>query len=387
MKKVYSFLIYIFSASVYADNKGNDNCSGAFGNVNYDRAWFEEKFNPIIDRVFDNSFVMGDYSLHNVFTALCCMAVIFHIGRICSAQLLRGGDTPFDFGELRRPFYILIAVLCWSQFEVFVRNTLTGAVSVYVKEKEEKMQEKNNLSFNDVLCQMDKLEKGFDDASEVYMTEVYFWDKVSLYVKKLPVSIELGIAFIAFKIMAFIDYLLMIAFTILSKIWLFLVGLGGGIAFTASVLSGGWSPLITWVKTYVSVSLWVLVGGICMSLVNGIGVSLFNNMIIEPTQNLLNSMSGATMVYSSLVSSMLMLVFASIIMIFFLTAIKILLLVKVPVIINTWIPGGNAAGGGFSAAFIPLSIAKEAAGSLMNAAAMSTIGGVGGKGTGGLKGQ
>ena len=384
MKKVYFFISSLVSSYLYA---AGDNCSQPLGKINYDRDWFESKFNPIIDRVLDNSSVMGDYSLHNVFTALCCMAVVFHIGRICSAQLLRGGDTPFDFGELRRPFYILIAVLCWSQFEVFVRNTLTGAVSVYVKEKESKMQKNNDLSFNDVLCKMDQVEKKFDDESEIYVAKLDLMDKVALYLKKLPISLEMGIAFCAFKVMAFIDYLLMVGFTILSKIWLFLVGLGGSIAFTASVLSGGWSPLITWVKTYVSVSLWVLVGGICMSLVNGIGVALFNMAIIAPTLEILNMPGGTAVAYSALISSIFSLLFASIVMIFLLTALKIILLVKVPVIINTWIPGGNAAGGGFSAAFIPLSVAKEAAGAAVNAVAMGTIGGVGGKGTGGLKGQ
>ena len=384
MKKVYFFISFLVSSYLYA---AKDNCSQPLGEINYDRNWFESKFNPIIDKVLDNSSVMGDYSLHNVFTTLCCMAVIFHIGRICSSQLLRGGDTPFDFGELKRPFFILIAVLCWSQFEVFVRDTLTGAVSVYVKEKESKMQKNNDLSFNDVLCKMDQVEKKFDDESEIYVAKLDLMDKVALYLKKLPISLEMGIAFCAFKVMAFIDYLLMVGFTILSKIWLFLVGLGGSIAFTASVLSGGWSPLITWVKTYVSVSLWVLVGGICMSLVNGIGVALFNMAIIEPTLKILNMPGGTAVAYSALISSIFSLLFASIVMIFLLTALKIILLVKVPVIINTWIPGGNAAGGGFSAAFIPLSVAKEAAGAAVNAVAMGTIGGVGGKGTGGLKGQ
>lgn len=384
MKKVYFFISFLVSSYLYA---AKDNCSQPLGEINYDRNWFESKFNPIIDKVLDNSSVMGNYSLHNVFTILCCIAVIFHIGRICSAQLLRGGDTPFDFGELRRPFFILIAVLCWSQFEVFVREGLTGAVSVYVKEKESKMQKNNDLSFNDVLCKMDQVEKKFDDESEIYVAKLDLMDKVALYLKKLPISLEMGIAFCAFKVMAFIDYLLMVGFTILSKIWLFLVGLGGGIALTTSVLSGGWSPLITWVKTYVSVSLWVLVGGICMSLVNGIGVALFNMAIIEPTLKILNMPGGTAVAYSALISSIFSLLFASIVMIFLLTALKIILLVKVPVIINTWIPGGNAAGGGFSAAFIPLSVAKEAAGAAVNAVAMGTIGGVGGKGAGGLKGQ
>ena len=396
MRKIFFFISFFFFCFSFAENKqpdkGSDDlqCAPVLGKINYDREWFEKEFNPKIDKVLEStSTVIEDYSLNDIFSALCCLVVIFYIGRICASQLLRGGDTAFNFDELRRPFFILIAILCWGYFDQFVRETLTESVSVYVKEKEEEIGTKAGLSFTDALCMIEKLQQKFENENEAMIGDAYWFDKINIYLQKIPIMIQMSIAWGCFKIMAFIDYLLMIGFTIFAKIWLYLVGLGGGIAFTASVFSGGWSPLITWSKTYISVSLWVVVAGICMCLVNGIGASLFNDYIIEQVSYMIakgwdGTVEGWTALSVNVVSTLLW----GVVMIFLLVVLKIILLSKVPVIINTWIPGGNAAGAGFSAAFLPLSLVKEVASSALNAGMMAATGGIGGgKMGGGLKGQ
>lgn len=396
MRKIFFFISFFFFCFSFAENKqpdkGSDDlqCAPVLGKINYDREWFEKEFNPKIDKALEStSTVIEDYSLNDIFSALCCLVVIFHIGRICASQLLRGGDTAFNFEELRRPFFILIAILCWGYFEQFVRETLTESVSVYVKEKEEEIGTKAGLSFTDALCMIEKLQQKFENENEAMIGDAYWFDKINIYLQKIPIMIQMSIAWGCFKIMAFIDYLLMIGFTIFAKIWLYLVGLGGGIAFTASVFSGGWSPLITWSKTYISVSLWVVVAGICMSLVNGIGASLFNDYIIEQVSYMIaKGWDGTVEGWSALTINIVSTLLWGVVMIFLLVVLKIILLSKVPVIINTWIPGGNAAGAGFSAAFLPLSLVKEVASSALNAGMMAATGGIGGgKMGGGLKGQ
>lgn len=396
MRKIFFFISFFFFCFSFAENKqpdkGSDDlqCAPVLGKINYDREWFEKEFNPKIDKALEStSTVIEDYSLNDIFSALCCLVVIFHIGRICASQLLRGGDTAFNFEELRRPFFILIAILCWGYFEQFVRETLTESVSVYVKEKEEEIGTKAGLSFTEALCMIEKLQQKFDNENEAMIGDAYWFDKINIYLQKIPIMLQMSIAWCCFKVMAFIDYLLMIGFTIFAKIWLYLVGLGGGIAFTASVFSGGWSPLITWSKTYVSVSLWVVVAGICVCLVNGIGASLFNDYVIEQVSFMLaNGWDGTVQGWTALSVNIISTLFWGVVMIFLLVVLKIILLSKVPVIINTWIPGGNAAGAGFSAAFLPLSLMKEVASSALNAGMMAATGGVGGgKLGGGLKGQ
>ena len=102
MRKIFFFISFFFFCFSFAENKqpdkGSDDlqCAPVLGKINYDREWFEKEFNPKIDKALEStSTVIEDYSLNDIFSALCCLVVIFHIGRICASQLLRGGGYCF----------------------------------------------------------------------------------------------------------------------------------------------------------------------------------------------------------------------------------------------------------------------------------------------------
>ncbi len=155
-----------------------------------------------------------------------------------------------------------------------------------------------------------------------------------------------------------IDYFIYMCFAIISAIWLKILGLGGAIAFTLSLVSGGWSVFISWIKTYISVSLWTVVAGLVLTLVNSLGTEIVDYYMQDyADMMLIKNLTLENYIASVAVSTKMILDLIVISLVIII--VKSILISKVPAMINAMVTGGGSAGGGLAAAFIPISVAKN----------------------------
>lgn len=181
-----------------------------------------------------------------------------------------------------------------------------------------------------------------------------------------------------YKVAMLFDSFLYVMFYFFSKLWLKITLFGGGIAFTVSLLTGGWTVLINWAKTVLSVSLWIPVSALLMTLINSILLKVIGEMAPEFPESTDVSAAELTTAPADILTSLVgfILVYACLTIVFM--GFKLIILAKVPSIVSGWISGGSSVSGGFSGAFVPVSIGKTAAKSAGGAASSAISSGAGG---------
>ena len=319
--------------------------------------------------------------LHTILRLLCSFVVIFYAARFAIVNILRAGEA-FSFDDLRKPAFILMAIIAWPSLDKFVRNVASTGIAEYVNKKQQQINDKNDVIFKQLTNTKAKIKERFQEIEETASRELGTFDYIKIQISFIDDRIMESMYTILYKILIGFDKLLFIGFNIISSVWLKIVGLGGGIAFTMSLFSGGWTVFINWAKTYISVSLWIPVAGFVLGLVNAVGVKIIQTVSAD-MESFINS-EGLLLDTAKVIAlgeGMAFILITTVIITIILLACKLILLAKVPQMITGWISGGNSSGGGFAAAFVPISIAKNAG----SVAASGAVAGSIGKKSSGLK--
>ena len=307
--------------------------------------------NKAIDRVaFEYNFTVGLYYF-------CMLVIVFYIAKIAIDALISGGE-PFRLSDLKKPLFIMGMVIAFPFLENGVRNFGADAFQYQISVNQEKLQGENEKVYADALANRKEIKKQILKIKKKHAKELGVWDRMVFYMSNADDDLMESVFDNFYSFLTSIDYFIYICFAIVSAIWLKILGLGGAIAFTMSLISGGWNVFISWIKTYISVSLWVVVAGLVLTLVNSIGTEIvdyfmqdYANMMIIKNLSIDNYVASVA-VSSSMILDLIVISLVLII-------VKLILISKVPAMINAMIPGGGSAGSGLSAAFVPISIAKN----------------------------
>lgn len=309
-------------------------------------------------------------------TILCNIIVIFHFGKIAVENLLQGGEA-FVFSKLKKPFFYMMMITAWPTIHTFIKDA-----SIVIQEElfvnRDAVQERNSEIYNELDGGMETILKRLDeeDAMGDMETERYKDDWTGMerlydYAISMDDRLMLAVFSYGYELSSYLDYFMYMVFYLISTIWLKIIAFGAPIAFVVSILTGGWTTLINWAKNYLSVTLWLPVSAILMGMVNSIFLRVLDTAS-EPILSRFSENAGTqllsahplVLLHSAVNAIMTMLV----LMIVFL-AVKLVILAKVPSVVNSFISGGQSVAGGFTAAFMPVNVAKTAATTAVSAGA------------------
>lgn len=387
------------------------------------------------------SVVENGGSIHQALYGLVGLVFIFQMASIVIKNLLE--PEVFSFAKLKKPLILFGVLTCFYSIDYFVRDIVAGAVREYVQDNQKSVAKNTEKSIKDLDIMEKKLkelrskraaaagtpQKYYSDKHQksVYYTKdekgnVIFtgdvwtynnakkdkndkevqefiqeakqdiegnssWinldklEEIAIRIKYLDEFIMYSILSWCMKVVSFFDTLLLAGFFVFQWIWLKILAMGAPIALVISALSGGWSNLITWGKTYVSTSLWYVVASYCVDLVNLIQARVSVNFIstVQKATDTVAAIDPALGMTAS-IGSMLSLITQLFVLSLLFFILKLILIGKVPAMISSFISGGNAAAEGFSGGFAPLSAARGAAGVGFAAATggASAVGQVGG---------
>lgn len=328
-----------------------------------------------IDQVLDN-FKLAD-TLNYILSGLCGLVVVWHFSKVTIQNLLRGGEG-FSFENYKTPVFYVIMIAAWPLLQEFIIDA-SDSIAFTVTEQQQKAFNVNQSNYEKIDQTMKELDERFETTQKMGESETTdFLETMSYNISTLDDRIVIYILELTYKFALMFDSFLYVMFYFFSKLWLKITLLGGGIAFTVSLLTGGWTVLINWAKTVLSVSLWIPVSALLMSLINSVLLKILNNMTPQfpegtDVDNANLALSYATM-QGKLISCILIFVVLTLVFIGF----KLIILAKVPSIVTGWISGGSSVSGGFSAAFVPVSVGKTAAKSAGGAMTSAVTGGGGG---------
>lgn len=315
-------------------------------------------------------------TLSDQLVILCNIIVIYHFGKIAVENLLQGGEA-FVFSKLKTPVFYIMMITAWPMIHSFIKDAST-VIQEELFVNRDNVYERNNEIFNELDGGMETVLRRMNDKdtfdkieAERYADDWSGLEQVYDYLITMDDRLMLAIYSYGYRLSSYIDYFLYVVFFCLASVWLKIVAFGAPIAFVVSLLTGGWTVLINWAKTYLAVVLWLPVSAILMGMINSIFLAVIN-VASEPVLSRFNEDLG-----NSLVSMNPMVLLQSgigaIITIFVLTiifiAIKLIILAKVPSVVNSFISGGQSVAGGFTAAFIPVNVAKTAATTAVSAGA------------------
>lgn len=317
-----------------------------------------ESILSIIDEAL-NGFVI-DNKLDQILSILCSMAVIFHFSKIVVQNLLRGGEG-FSFEVLKAPVFYLIMIAAWPQVSLFILDASNGIAETVVQKQKYITQNNQNsyVKIDDMINAIESKNKEINQSINTENSSLDFgFESVGNDIKAFSDKIGLRFAKMFLTLSTVIDGFVYVCFYFISKMWLKFVLFGGSIAFTISILTGGWTNLIHWAKTVVNVSLWIPVAALMMQLINSIMVKVFEglNSNIDGVASEIGNGMSTVLVLSKFLDTLLLLLGVTIIFI----GLKIIMLSKVPAIIGTWITGGGGASSGFAMGFIPVAMAGAA---------------------------
>lgn len=364
LKKYFLYIFLFFSSvnfnSVYASD-GTDSRVSSLGD--YKQIFYS--FRKAIDDALDEkkgNVEKGNTELgvYGILYSLCGFAFIWQMSSIAVKNLLRAGEG-FSWDELRKPGLLLLILVGWGVLDNFVRTTVAPAIAGYVEQEQLGFVNKQDKLLDDFDIMQKKLDE-FNSEKEAKTNEDANWydftglTEVAIRIKYLDEFLILSVMTGILKIMSLCDLILFLGFDVIAKVWLKIVGMGGAIALTVSAFTGGWSPLINWAKTYVSVALWLPVSAYVINLINMILVSVMTSVYdVNSVNNMTNEMLG----FQANMGMLISLASQSVGIVFWGLVVKLILLGKVPNMISGWISGGGSAGGGFGAAFIPISASKQ----------------------------
>lgn len=318
-----------------------------------------------------SSFVL-DNNLGPILSGLCAMAIVFQFGKVAVQNLLRAGEG-FSFEVLKTPVFSIILIVAWPTLANFISDASIG-IGQTVVEKQAVITTKNQESYtriDDLIMQIENKNIEINQSIETENSDMDFgFESLGNDIKSFSDKIGLRFAKMFLSIASVIDAFVYVCFYFISKLWLKFVLFGGAIAFTISILTGGYTNLINWAKTVVNVGLWIPVAGIMMQIINSIMIRVFEklNTNIDAVADQMSNGMTAVLVLSKFLDTLLLLLAVTIIFV----GLKIIMLAKVPAIIGTWISGGGSASSGFAMGFIPIAMAgaaiKSASGSAVSGA-------------------
>ena len=325
--------------------------------------------------------VLDDFQLTNtlniILSSLCGIVVIWHFAQITIQNLLRGGEG-FSFENYKKPVFYLIMIAAWPMLQEFIIDA-SDSIAYTITEQQQQAYNINEQNYQKIDDTMTEIEERFETTEKIGNSENsgpldYMAFQISIFDDRIILSALQSV----YKTALMLDSFLYVMFYFFSKLWLKITLLGGGIAFTVSLLTGGWTVLINWAKTVLSVSLWIPVSALLMSLINSVLLKILNEMTPEfPSGTDVNAVELAlapNMILGSL--NGFILIFVVLTLVFF--GFKLIILSKVPAIVSGWISGGSSVSGGFSASFIPVSVGKTVAKSAGGAASSAMSGGADG---------
>lgn len=307
-------------------------------------------FNDAIDRV------TFDYNLTVGLVHICWIAVFYLLVKMYVEMV--DGKTPFTLDMLRKPFFIAGMIIAFPYLENSVRTFGTMAFEHQISVNQKKLQGANEKVYEKALANRQEIKKQISIIKEKQAKKMKIWSKMVFYMSNADDDFMESVFDAFYKFLTGIDYFIYICFGIVAAIWLKIIGLGGAIAFTFSIISGGWSVFITWVKTYISVSLWVVIAGLVLTLVNSIGGEILDYFM----KDYADIMIGKNITFQNYLESVKIssaMIISLIVISLCLVIVKLILITKVPAMLNAMIPGGGSAGGGLAAAFVPISVAKN----------------------------
>ncbi len=337
-------------------------------------AW-ESAVNAVLDGIEWDTAIDGPYYL------LCYIVVIFQAGKIAAENLLRGGEA-FVWSKLKTPFFTMMMIVAWPTLHGFVQDA-SGAIREKAYVNSEQVIDHNNNLLEELRKSLDVIDEKIDNVDDEEDSNWFFGDKldfseITSYMSTLDDRMVLAIYASMFRFATYLDSGLYAIFFAIAAIWLKIIAFGAPIAFVVSLLTGGYSVLINWAKTYLAVSLWLPTAAMILALVNRIFLSVITKYG-KPALTLggLGDNVGLSVNPAIMLQTAVQALLANIILIIIFLAIKIIILAKVPQMIQGFISGGQSAAGGFGAAFIPVSVAKSAAGAGVMAASGGTSAAVG----------
>lgn len=317
-----------------------------------------EKFLKIVDDYLRDFQVSENFDI--TLTILCNIAIIYYFAKTSATNLLRPTDG-FSFESYKTPVFYVIMLTAWPTLQNFIVDA-SNAMASTVAKKQQVALNLNQKNFNLIDNNIAEMEKQFrqKQAIEALNAEEEGYFAPLLYeMSSIDDEIVMDIYKSAYSIAVYFDSFLYFIFYIISQIWLKITLIGGGIAFTVSLYSGGWTVLINWAKTVLSVTLWVPVSGLIMNLINSIMIKIIQDLSVPLTHRVPTEYMEAIAVtefYTGIIRAISYCVIVTLVFI----GLKIIMLAKVPSIISGWISGGNSVGSGFAAAFIPVAMAKTA---------------------------
>lgn len=325
-----------------------------------------------IDGVLDN-FEITD-TLNIILSALCAIVVVWQFSHVTIQNLLRGGEG-FSFENYKKPVFYLIMIAGWPMLQNFIIDA-SDSIAYTITEQQQQAYTINEQNYQKIDDTMNEIEARFETTEKIGNSEnAGPFDYMAFQVSILDERIMLGALQAVYKTALMFDSLLYVMFYFFSKLWLKITLLGGGIAFTVSLLTGGWTVLINWAKTVLSVSLWIPVSALLMSLINSILLKILNEMTPEfPTGTDVDS-ADLALAPVEIMNSLTEFILTFVVLTLVFLGFKLIILSKVPSIVSGWISGGSSVSGGFSASFIPVSIGKTVAKSATGAATSAMSGG------------
>lgn len=359
---IFSNEVYATSATTTAVSEGSATSLGDYKNI-FDS--FRKAIDNALDEKKENSSGNTGLALYGILYSLCGMVFIWQMSSIAIKNLLRVGE--FSWDEFRKPGLLLLILAGWGVLDNFVRSTLSPAIAGYVEQEQLGFVNKQDKLLADFDIMQKKLDE-FNSEKQSKTDEDSKWydftglKEIAIRIKYLDEFLILSVITGILKLMSLFDLILYLGFDMIAKVWLKIVGMGGAIALTVSAFTGGWSPLINWAKTYVSVSLWLPVSAYIVNLVNMILVSVMTSIYDVNAVN--NMTANEIFAFQTNMSMLLLLATQSLGIVLWGLIVKLILLGKVPNMISGWISGGGSASGGFSAAFVPLSAGKQVAGAV-----------------------
>lgn len=325
-----------------------------------------------IDQVLDQ-FKLAD-TLNVILQSLCGIVVVWQFCQVTIQNLLRGGEG-FSFEIYKKPVFYVIMIAAWPTLQAFIIDASSG-IAYTITEQQEQAFAVNQENYKKIDETVKEIENRFNTTVKTEGSDNIAWyDEFAFNMSILDDKLTLAALQATYKASLLFDSFLYVMFYFFAKLWLKITLIGGGIAFTVSLLTGGWTVLINWAKTVLSVCLWIPVSSLLMTLINSILLKILNNMtpvLPEGTDyNGSDALVNAELVLGNLISSLLIFIVLTIVFLGF----KLIILSKVPSIVSGWISGGSSVGGGFAASFIPISIGKSAAKSVGGGISSATTSG------------
>ncbi|WP_454060765.1 hypothetical protein [Elizabethkingia ursingii] len=332
---------------------------------------------PNAKEVMDSIFSNGN--LQNItrgVQGIAGLALIWFFGKEIS-KILTGAEqfNPRVFGE---PIIYALIVFNWQ----FLNNQLDQGLKAFSDQFENSIPKEAkgfnkyaeiDKNFKAMAAQKEKTKQSNSVIGAV--TEAVGLDPETIEnVKDIATNIlnpELILMKIVSFLSAIIDACVMFLFNAFSYLWINMLRIGGTLAITLYMLPPFKQSLSNWLKTYISVYLWVPAGALVLYVCD----SIFVKFMTSVQTSSMAAANGNFTLEQLATSNAMVLVIGIIVCL----GLKIILLSKVPTLISYWV-GGQSGGVFSSVSAMPTMMAnagKSVAGSAVQAGMIAGTGGAG----------